>query len=419
MSSLIFSKKLALIGLVILFLAPAFSHSVWWSILLPPEAAHQIGAILCGVSIFLVMLRRRHLLVDRTAFGFLLVFCVFVIYSFSSFFLVDSGEDAANKIIMLALGGLVGVLAASLNPLPEHKVQQLLFWLCVPGFLFLLSRSPLFGDLKFIGDTVSGEYQVAGRYAGYATVILLVRSLFCEKNLIGFSVFTLGIFAYLNMWFFASRQHVVSVSLVLMILTIKKVVECEKKWPSVLFVLAVTVVFAISIALYPTGETQIGDSRFLDRNMRAIDLIISLEIEELLAVSHRLALFSNAFEVWSKNMVFGAGFGSFLSVGGGDVYSHPHNMFLEVGAELGFIGLALFLVIVGYLASVLKLLTIGRLSFAMTAIAALVLTSFSTAMISGDLGTNRFLFILTAIFLGSIPKASSHPHLCDCAWEKK
>jgi|TARA_B110001469_G_C9646655_1_gene327132 hypothetical protein len=61
------------------------------------------------------------------------------------------------------------------------------------------------------------------------------------------------------------------------------------------------------------------------------------------SIGSRAFYFSKAIEIWGENILFGIGFGSWESYVTGHKY--PHNLFLEIIAEVGLIGFSVLLLI--------------------------------------------------------------------------
>lgn len=110
--------------------------------------------------------------------------------------------------------------------------------------------------------------------------------------------------------------------------------------------------------------------------------------------SMRLLYFGRAWDMWAEHPVAGVGLGAFpVQAGFGDVRLYPHNLFLEIGAEQGLAGLALFLVFVA-VALVLARRPVGvELDRTTLALRMIVFASFVNAQVSGDLSDNRFLYV--------------------------
>lgn len=107
----------------------------------------------------------------------------------------------------------------------------------------------------------------------------------------------------------------------------------------------------------------------------------------------RIELFNVAFRLMQENPFFGVGFGGY---GKFTFQAYPHNMFLEVGASVGAVGLALL--IIWLVAHILELISV----YIKDRIVGLILISFSCAavlqlQVSFGFGTAKPLFLMVAL----------------------
>jgi O-antigen ligase len=120
-----------------------------------------------------------------------------------------------------------------------------------------------------------------------------------------------------------------------------------------------------------------------------------------LSSNGRFELWSEAWRLFADNPVLGIGTGSFFAVDG--VNSYPHNLLLEVGAELGIVGILLLL---GFLGSSWRTLmrasgsldSAGR--FEVAVLAALFAAAIVNAMFSGDIQTNGEIWLVAGLAVG-------------------
>ena len=116
----------------------------------------------------------------------------------------------------------------------------------------------------------------------------------------------------------------------------------------------------------------------------------------------RLHLYEEAFRLWASSPVWGVGTGGFAMAvtGSALVREYPHNIILELGAEIGLLGVLFFVAMIcvafGIGFAVLKKSTrIARV----TARYLLIAGCFAlwNAMVSGDINDNRMLFTLVGL----------------------
>jgi O-antigen ligase len=120
-----------------------------------------------------------------------------------------------------------------------------------------------------------------------------------------------------------------------------------------------------------------------------------------LSSNGRYVIWSEAWHLVTAHPFAGVGTGSFWAVDGIEVY--PHNLFLEVGSELGLLGLCL---LIWFLASTTFALVRAqrgrwapdRLQLAL--VAAYFAAALTNAMFSGDLPTNSGLWLASGLAIG-------------------
>lgn len=117
----------------------------------------------------------------------------------------------------------------------------------------------------------------------------------------------------------------------------------------------------------------------------------------------RLTNYKTALEMISHSNLMGMGIGSYLSyTGGSGDRAYPHNIFLEIVAELGVQGLLVFsLILMASLFIYIK--SPNKKNFYSVSIIALFVFFFLNSMVSGDLNDNRFLFFsISLLYLSDV-----------------
>lgn len=113
----------------------------------------------------------------------------------------------------------------------------------------------------------------------------------------------------------------------------------------------------------------------------------------------RMKYYHDAVESFVNNPLIGSGVGMFSYEHGGEGH-FPHNIFLEIAAEYGLLGIIVFgpfLIYLLYLA--LKLIIIIPLSNILILIPLWFLIIFLDAMVSGSIANNRSIWLFGAIIL--------------------
>jgi O-antigen ligase len=121
-------------------------------------------------------------------------------------------------------------------------------------------------------------------------------------------------------------------------------------------------------------------------------------LERLLTEGNpRTALYAKTIELSRRALVLGHGTGSWpVLVGYGDEGNYPHNLFLELVAENGLVGLILFFML---LRVAFRPVSLERLRRDPQALCALMLfaNALFNAMTTGDLPGNRAVFMMLGV----------------------
>lgn len=114
------------------------------------------------------------------------------------------------------------------------------------------------------------------------------------------------------------------------------------------------------------------------------------------SASGRITNYYTALDMILESKLMGMGIGGFLSyTGGSGDRGYPHNIILEITAELGVLGLIIFLLIIAV--GLLRFFNYFNKNFYSTSVFALFVFFLINSMVSGDLNDNRFLFFSIAL----------------------
>jgi O-antigen ligase len=114
----------------------------------------------------------------------------------------------------------------------------------------------------------------------------------------------------------------------------------------------------------------------------------------------RLEFYGSALKAFWENPLIGLGFGGWPMYHGlGDVSYHPHNIFLEIMAETGTVGLLFFLAFLFVCLKGLKLNNI-RSNLSLRMFCLIALFAFINACKTGDLHDNILLFFSLSLVAG-------------------
>jgi O-antigen ligase len=115
----------------------------------------------------------------------------------------------------------------------------------------------------------------------------------------------------------------------------------------------------------------------------------------------RYQLWHQAYAIFHAHPLLGIGTGGFPSIVPTDLY--PHDLFLEVGAELGIVGVVLVALIVGAAAARLAQTSMGTLGEDRghaALVSALFAAAFVNALVSSDIAGNNALWLAAGLGVG-------------------
>jgi O-antigen ligase len=117
----------------------------------------------------------------------------------------------------------------------------------------------------------------------------------------------------------------------------------------------------------------------------------------------RIVSAEKSIQLWESRPAFGVGLGGFPVLAGlGDTRDYPHDLILELLAETGLVGLLLFGMVIATAIRNLGPLRALRRDPLRMALLALLVYSFTNALVSGDLVDNRSLLAFAGLCLVGI-----------------
>lgn len=140
-----------------------------------------------------------------------------------------------------------------------------------------------------------------------------------------------------------------------------------------------------------------------DSALQRFDLLFNSQAGADASSLARLTVMKLAWQLFTTSPVVGHGTGSVSAFGAGQEQVYPHNILLELAAETGLLGMAVYL---GLLAMVLWRL-LSRLSLESDrgalwlTLLAMLLFTLSNAMVSGDINDNRHLWLFMGIVIAA------------------
>ncbi len=158
------------------------------------------------------------------------------------------------------------------------------------------------------------------------------------------------------------------------------------------FVLLIAAGYVTWMLIEGTATQSIG---------RFVKLLRQVEGDSIILAANRFNYYAFAIEAWLRAPIFGNGLGSFsLLYKNMELYGvQPHNAFLEILAEYGVVGLALFLLVLGHVFGQVRRAGVLRDPVMLTLLA-MFAVQFTNAMVarqlSGQMGLFTMLGLLTA-----------------------
>jgi len=141
---------------------------------------------------------------------------------------------------------------------------------------------------------------------------------------------------------------------------------------------------------------------------RFVKLFRQVGDDSVVLSANRFSYFGFAIKLWLSAPIFGNGLGSFsisyrnMELSG----SYPHNMFLEILAEYGLIGLVLFLMVLVYVC-----VTVGKSALmrdpVMLTLMAMFVLQFTKAMVSGTVSNQSGMFAMLGLLTAAPALARS------------
>ena len=248
-----------------------------------------------------------------------------------------------------------------------------------------------------IQDIMGTNYLVTGQTLGVGLIILMVYTL---HRFVDGKRKTLGLEVVLSSLFFYGLINIGGrgpfaacfISILFLYLVSWKYSHAVKTQFVHLFLFFV-VTFVLCVGLNYFFHQQ--GSHFMNRVMPLLNSINSDE-----STMERLEFYQSAIKAFSANPVVGLGFGGWpLYHGLGDISYHPHNIFLEIMAETGVVGLLLF---VAFIFVCVQRLSLARIlsSPLLRSACFITLFSFMNACKTGDLHDNMLFFFSLSLVAG-------------------
>ncbi len=318
---------------------------------------------------------------------YLLVYSLFVLFVVLSWFLnreLVGSSLKLQKLLVFNTSALIGGILLS-----SDRVRLLRFvvfveiYAGVMAFATILTEPVTRLPRTFIG-VFGSNYQSLGIVESQGVIISLVALLFIKRNflikslLVGYTVLLMIVLllsAHLNPIIGAPFALIFSLS----IWGVKRgrtFSHQAVKW-LIAIVLVVILVLMLSKWITPT---------FFIRRLGALETG-----DRAAMVYERLFLYHLAYRLWLQNPIFGNGWDTYHLYSGVAGFRHPHNIFLEMLAELGIVGLLMmiYLIVSPFLSMVRSFIISDGLWIIYMS---LFVHSLIIAQTGGDITDNRLLF---------------------------
>jgi O-antigen ligase len=296
------------------------------------------------------------------------------------------------KVFLMGTLALWALMAGALiiAPSPERMRRLftvLLLFAIVMGVEAILAHAQSGGAVyrfqSLDGSERGGGYLLLGRICGPGALVAFVGWLYARGRLAGWLCLTLLLALGFVLAIGGGRGPLLSTALPLLIpiwLSIRLPAHRILISRALFWVLVLLLAMPVGLALYTAATEQ---------RLATLD-----RLERLTEGNPRTALYVKTFKISQRAPLLGHGTGSWPVLAGyGDERNYPHNLFLELAAENGLVGLILFFML---LRVAFRPVSLERLRRDPQALCVLILfvNALLNAMTTGDLPDNRPMFMM-------------------------
>ncbi len=283
----------------------------------------------------------------------------------------------------------------------HERTQRLLQSLFIFSLIVLVETFHVFHvkGMGSIQDIMGNNYLITGQTLGTGLLILMVFSLhqFHNRNNktlgLGLEVLLSSLFVY-GLINIGGRGPVVAsfVSIVFLhIFSAQNPHLIKRNFAHLTLFLMSSVIIFVGLNYFLNQE----GSHFINRLMPLLD---SAKTDG--STMERLDFYQSAIKAFLKNPVMGLGLGGWPMYHGlGDISFHPHNIFLEIMAETGMVGLLFFVAFLFVCLKGLRLSHVLSCPYLM-AFCLIAIFSFMNACKTGDLHDNILFFFSLSLVSG-------------------
>jgi len=355
------------------------------------------GALtITGILIKMIKgMSKRRLMQFAIPKEFIIPYSILVLLMFISLIYTSSLGPATDKFLRFVVLTSLAAFAPLLIFDNIDRVKRFLYVLVFISSAMSITAIASAKVLKGIAfhSALGSNYLTLGRATGVSILALSLFLISAAKTrsmkIIGCALVGLNLFGLLYSGGKGPLISLVVAMLVVLVLHMSQ--RGAKRYIVVVLLLSLTTV-ALMLALPGYFDT-------IKYRLSTINPFSGADIRESSA-SERLDLFDAAVNAMADYPVQGTGLGGFSDYSGYRAqYSerayYPHNIFLEIGSELGIPGLLTFVFLIGFCMS--RLIRVSRLRsevyHLVWAISALLLYMLLNACVSGDLNDNRMFFM--------------------------
>ena len=293
---------------------------------------------------------------------------------------------AENLVVLIA-----GVAVARYNRHFHRLLAGLVLVACATSVV--LARGLASGQ---VAATVGGRFSLdqqaspigLGRDAATGILVAIFLVLAARSSLL--RLFALGAIPLIAVSFIAAGSRGPVIGLVVGLLVLLALALRERKTRARVLLVAIAAV---------------GGALLVSQLVPGQDIQRSLSVltgsGNGLSSNGRSALWHQAWQLFLAHPLFGAGTGAFSGISPIDLF--PHNIFLEVGAEVGIIGvIAVVVVVLGGVRALWRadVLSLGKLRVEVALVGALLAAAFVNAQVSSDITSNSSLWLAVGLALG-------------------
>lgn len=327
------------------------------------------------------------------------LFSIFLLASLFYTFGTDYAIDKTLRFLIITGWSYLGVFFLIKS---EVSIKKFLNGLIFVALIMSVPAIYNFSDNLLVGEqstiSVMGSNNLAlGRTVGIG-ILILTNLYFVKEKRKNMTLFLSLIILLMTIILFVSgaRMPLISLIMIFMIYIISSVKFSLRKIylrkgfkKAFLFIALLTIIIIILVNL---GVFDLSLKRLL---------ILFQGIGSDSSAIGRWMRYLVAINMWIEKPLIGYGVGSFpLFYSGIDSRDYPHNIFLEVVAELGIVGLVSFLLLIGnslYKGWIVYRKKYKEMGSLQITIILVFLFLFFNANISGDFNDNRLMFTFISL----------------------